>query len=252
MTRFVLAVAFCSALALSAFAAEPQPRPTSGSGGKLGAQPNKKIEISGVERTYKLYAPKALDFKKPVPLVFSFHGLGDGQALMSLYTQLDRLAEKENFVLIYPDGRLHAWPLLPIMAKDDLAFFDALYDLAGKNYNIDQSRVYLVGMSNGAYFSHLVARERSEKVAAIACHSGGLGMMNEEPKLKQKFAVMLIHGDKDSIVNVDESRRARDAYKKWGHDVEYIEVAGLNHFWAHKVKVNQKIWEFFEQHPLAE
>jgi polyhydroxybutyrate depolymerase len=133
-----------------------------------------------------------------------------------------------------------------------LAFFDGLYDHVGKSYNIDQNRVYLIGMSNGAYFSHLVARERSDKIAAIAAHSGGLGAMVKDPKLEHKFAVMLIHGMEDSIVKVDESRKARDAYTKWGHDVNYVEVAGLNHFWAHKARINDKIWTFFAAHALGE
>ena len=60
----------------------------------------------------------------------------------------------------------------------------------------------------------------------------------------------LIHGVEDSIVKVDESRKARDAYTKWGHDVNYVEVAGLNHFWAHKARINDKIWTFFASHAL--
>jgi polyhydroxybutyrate depolymerase len=143
------------------------------------------------------------------------------------------------------------WPLLPQLAKDDLQFFDDLYDLANKSYNIDQNRVYVMGMSNGGFFSHLLARERADKIAAIAPHSGGLGAMTRDPKLQKKYAVLLIHGVDDSIVKVKESRKANEAYQKWGHDVEYLEVKGLNHFWAHKADVNEKIWKFFEEHPLG-
>jgi hypothetical protein len=28
-------------------------------------------------------------------------------------------------------------------------------------------------------------------------------------------------------------------------------VKGLNHFWAHKADVNEKIWAFFAAHPLS-
>jgi dipeptidyl aminopeptidase/acylaminoacyl peptidase len=61
--------------------------------------------------------------------------------------------------------------------------------------------------------------------------------------------VLVVHGSADSIVKVDEGRRTRDAYHKWGHPVEYVEVPGLNHFWAHKVDVNSKMWRFFAAHP---
>lgn len=223
-----------------------------GTGGKPGVFAKETLTANKIERAYKLVAPKSLDVKKPAPLVFALHGLGDSKELMSFYSQLDKLAERHGFLLVYPDARRKMWPLLPQIAGDDLAFLDALYDRVTKQYNVDLDRVYLIGMSNGAYFSHLVARERPGKFAAIAAHSGGLGAMNKDPKLKRKYAVMLIHGANDSIVNVEESRKGRDAYTKWGHAVEYLEVPNLNHFWAHKAGVNEKIWAFFEQHPRAE
>lgn len=238
-------------LATAAIAAEPA-RPSQGAGGKPGNYAKESIEIGGVKRHYKLLVPKSVEAKTPAALVFALHGMGDSKEIMSFYSQLDRLAEKHAFVLVYPNGRNRIWPLLPGMAKHDLAFFDALYERATTQYNIDLQRVYLIGMSNGAYFSHLLARQRSDKIAAIACHSGGLGAMNKDPKLTQKYAVMLIHGVNDSIVKVDESRKAKEAYLAWGHDVEYLEVAGLNHFWAHKAGVNEKIWAFFAAHSLSD
>ena len=62
---------------------------------------------------------------------------------------------------------------------------------------------------------------------------------------------MIIHGDKDSIVNVDEGRKARDQYQSWGFPTEYLEVAGLNHLWAVNADVNARIWKFLKEHPLS-
>lgn len=245
MLRYVCLITLGLALASTGYAA---PRASEGSGGTTGVFAKQTLAVAGVERAYKLVAPKSLDPKKPAALVFAFHGFGDSKELMSFYSQLDGTAEKHGFVLVYLDARRRMWPLLPALAKDDLAFFDTVYDRVVSQYNVDLNRVHLVGMSNGAYFSHLVARERPDKVASIACHSGGLGAMDQDPKLERKYAVLLVHGEDDSIVKVSESRKARDAYAKWGHEVELVEVAGLNHFWAHKVKVNEQIWKFFANH----
>lgn len=225
-------------------------RPSGGAGGKVGVFKSEKITVGDDERSFRLVVPKSIDEKTPAPLVFAFHGLGDSSNLMSWYTQFDRVAEKHKFVLIYPNAQSRLWPLSPRMAKRNLDFFDVLYTFATENYNIDQRRVYVIGMSNGGFFSHLLARERPDKIAAIAPHSAGLGLMTRDPKLTQKYAVFLVHGTDDSIVKVAESRKAHDAYTKWGHDVEYLEVKGLNHFWAHKADVNEKIWTFFAAHPL--
>lgn len=239
----------------TASAVEPrdavEAKPSQGMGGKTGTLPNERIDVAGKSREYRLVVPREIDPQKPALLVFAFHGLLDSKNLMPLYSQLDKLAEKERFILVYPNGINRHWPLVLERAKDDFAFFDALYDHLTSQYNIDLNRVNLVGMSNGAYFSHLLASQRSEKIAAIAVHSGGLGVLEKRaPDVKRKYAVLVIHGDADPLVPVDEGRKTRDAYRKWGHEVEYLEVPDLRHFWAHKAGINEQIGKFFAAHPL--
>jgi polyhydroxybutyrate depolymerase len=224
--------------------------PSNGSGGGAGTFANAKIDINGLERVYRLVVPEGIDSEKPAPLVFAFHGLLDSKDIMPWYTRLDDLAKKHGFILVYPNGRNRHWPLVVEWAKEDLDFFDALYAHVTSQYNVDLDRVYLAGMSNGAYFSNLLASQRSDKIAAIAAHSGGLGLVGlKELTVENKYAVLVIHGDADSIVPVREGRATRDAYQKWGHPVGYIEVPKFPHFWAHKIGVNDKIWKFFEEHP---
>ncbi|MEK6259858.1 MAG: PHB depolymerase family esterase [Planctomycetota bacterium] len=251
----VLLVAFILCHAghtLTAVGEEGVPRPSNGKGGVVGTFPDEKIDINGSPREYRLVVPKSVDGKKPVPILFAFHGfLIDNKDLMAAYSQLDRLAEKEGFVLVFPNGKDQAWRLIPALAKDDFAFFDELLAHLAEKYNVDRNRVYLCGMSNGAYFSHLLASQRSDVVAAIACHSGGLGILSRrEPSVKHKYGVLIVHGEDDSIVKVDEGRKARDAYQKWGFPCEYLEVPQHNHFWALKADVNTKMWKFLMAHPL--
>ena len=87
-------------------------------------------------------------------------------------------------------------------------------------------------------------------VAAVASHSGPLGLQTLGGiKAERKFPVMIVHGDKDKLLSVEFARENRDKYKKEGHEVKYVEVAGLGHEWATKEKVNEQMWEFFEKHP---
>jgi polyhydroxybutyrate depolymerase len=208
--------------------------------------------VKGKAREYRIIVPKSVDPQKPAPLVFAYHGLLDSKDLMPIYSQLDKLAEAKGFILIFPNGLNRHWPLIPQLAVDDVAFFDALYAFAAEKYNIDLNRVYVTGMSNGAYFSNLLAYQRADKIAAIAPHSGGLGALSmlKDLDVKPKYAVLIIHGASDSIVPVSEGQKQRDAYTKWGHAVEYVEVPNFNHLWAHNIDVNAKIWAFFEKHPL--
>ena len=237
---------------ISLSADETHAKPSNGKGGAAGTFPDEKIGINGVSREYRLVVPKSVDGLKPVPILFAFHGfLIDNKELMAAYSQLDKLAEQEGFVLVFPNAVNKAWKLLPALAKDDFALFDQLLAHLSERYNLDKNRVYLCGMSNGAYFSHLLASQRSDVVAAIGCHSGGLGVLSRrEPSVKHKYGVFIAHGEDDSIVNVDEGRKARDAYKKWGFPHEYLEVPRHNHFWATKADVNTKMWKFLMAHPL--
>jgi len=238
-------------LTAAASAAEVPARPSGGKGGKYGTFPAAKIEVGNEKREFRLVAPESAFADGPAPLVFAYHGFLDSKDLMALYTQLDKVAKKEGFMLVYPNARHRHWPLVPGLEKDDLAFHDTLYAKLMEKYNLDRNRVYLTGMSNGAYFIHMIARQRSGTIAAIAPHSGGVGSLWGNPlRLENKYAVLAIHGDKDTIVKPIESQRTREYYEKWKHPVELMEVDGLGHFWAHKADVNEKMWEFFEEHPL--
>lgn len=250
MRHFIAGIALAALFSLG-LAAEPAAKPSDGKDGKTGTFPDEKMQVNGKERAYRLMVPDAVDGKKAVPLLFAFHGLLDSKDLMPLYSRLDDLAKKEGFVLVYPNGVNRAWPIVKEFAKDDFAFFDMLYEQLTEKYNIDLNRVYLTGMSNGAYFSNLLASQRSEKIAAIAPHSGGIGFVGlGDLKVKNKYAVLVIHGADDIIVKVDEGRKTRDYYQKQGHPVEYIEVPKHNHFWATGADINTKIWKYFMEHPL--
>jgi polyhydroxybutyrate depolymerase len=231
---------FC--LSSAATAAEP----------RHGTFAAESIKVGKDDREYRLVIPKSVDLTKPAPLVFAFHGfLVDSKDVMPLYTKLGDAAEKHHFILVYPNAIDRSWALTPDKMVKDLAFFDALLKKLSADYKIDPDRIYATGMSNGGYMAHFVGKERSTVVAAVACHSGALGLqtllgINAE----RKFPVMIIHGDKDGIISVKTARENRDKYKKEGHEVKYVEVPGLNHWWAADAGINDQIWEFFAEHPL--
>ncbi|MFN0018773.1 MAG: alpha/beta hydrolase family esterase [Pirellulaceae bacterium] len=213
---------------------------------------DERLKVSDQERLYRLVVPKSVDLKKPAPLVVAFHGMGiDSRKVMPRYTKLDDLAADKKFILVYPEAIGRSWGLEPKKVTADLAFFDALLAEISAKYEVDANRIYVVGMSNGGYFAHLVGKERSTKVAAVCSHSGPLGLqtllgINAE----RKFPVMIVHGDKDRLLDVRFARENRDKYQREKHEVKYVEVPGLNHFWAVDAKINGQIWDFFEKHPL--
>lgn len=209
------------------------------------------VRVGDVMREYRLVVPKTVDLSKPAPLVVAFHGmLIDSKDFMPRYTKLNDTAAKHEFILAYPNAIDKSWGLAPDKVKNDLALFDALLAKLSAEYKIDPDRVYVLGMSNGGYFAHLVAKERSKTVAAVASHSGPLGLQTLlGVNAGWKFPVLIIHGDQDRLLPVDWARENRDKYRREGHEVKYVELAGFGHLWGTKYDVNETIWKFFADHP---
>ncbi len=219
---------------------------------RAGVFPDERIKVDKRERAYRLVVPDSLDLDKPAPLVLAFHGFAiDNKDVMPWYTKLPATAQKHKFILCFPNALDATWGIAPQRVRDDLAFFDALLARLRSQYRIDPHRVHLVGMSNGGYFAHTVARERSDAVASIASHSGALGLETLAGiHAKRKFPVMIVHGDADRLLPVAIARENRDKYLKEGHEVRYIEAPGLGHAWAEKQDINEQLWRFFQSHPL--
>jgi polyhydroxybutyrate depolymerase len=228
-----------------------KPQAAEPAGGTHGTFADEQLAVGKQTRAYRLIVPKSVDLDRPAPLVVAFHGMGiDSKDLMPKYTKLDDLAADKKFVLAYPEAEGKAWGLAPDKVKADLEFFDELLKTLRAKYEIDPDRVYVLGMSNGGYFAHLVGKERSKAVAAVMSHSGPLGLQTlAGVKADRKFPVMIVHGDTDKLLPVEWARENRDKYMKEGHAVTYIEAAGLGHAWATDQKINEQIWEFFAKNP---
>src|SRR5438093_3027715 len=231
-------------LLLPAGCATPPPPPA-------GEFPNESVTVGRLKREYRLYVPASVNLRRPAPLVVAFHGmLVDSKDVMPRYTKLNETAERHGFVIAYPNVEGGIWGLWPDKIAADIAFFDALLTRISSTYSIDRDRVYVLGMSNGGYLAHLLAKERSNVIAAVAAHSSALGLQTlGGVNAERKFPVFIAHGGQDFIFSVWIARENADKYRREGHEVEYIEVPRLGHTWASDENINERMWAFFAAHP---
>jgi polyhydroxybutyrate depolymerase len=123
---------------------------------------DRALVIGGVTRTYTVHIPPRVSEGRPLPVVLAFHGGGGTASGFKAYADLDALADREGFVVVYPDGtgrlgrRLLTWNAggccgyAAAQSVDDVGFaLAALRDVA-RNVSIDPARVYATGHSNGA------------------------------------------------------------------------------------------------------
>jgi Poly(3-hydroxybutyrate) depolymerase len=156
--------------------------------------------FDGLERTYYIHIPSSHDKTKPMPLVFVLHGAGDSGRKMAWLTRygFNKLSGRDGFIVVYPDAIGEKWDQENI---DDVGFISALIDHLVKKLNIDERRVYVTGMSNGAFMTNLLACELSGKIAAIAPVSGTMAKeFVPYCSPSRPISVLIIHGDKDKIV----------------------------------------------------
>ncbi len=167
------------------------------------------IKVGASTRTYVLHVPKSLSADKDAPLVLAFHGSGDTGAGFEDFVKLSDVADREGFVVAYPeaigknwnDGREAVSIASQFNDVDDVAFTEAVIADILKQQAIDARRIFATGFSNGGIFVHLLAAKLPKTFAAIASVSGGIAEPFA-PKFKPSapLSVLIIHGTEDPFV----------------------------------------------------
>jgi predicted esterase len=188
---------------------------------------------------YRVYVPKGYNASKATPLVIALHGLGGNEdGFFDNYQQLPpQLSEKHGFLLAAPLGfRRDGFYGSQMMSADPIARRRSEYSekdvlevlrLMKAAYNVDDSRVYLIGHSMGAIGTWALAAKYPQTWAALVTFAGtGAPTLAEPMKAIPQFVV---HGDADNTVSVSGSRNMVAALKKLNANVTYIEVPGGSH-----------------------
>ncbi len=165
------------------------------------------LRVDDLRRQYRLHLPQSYDSRQPTPLVLAFHGrLGTGKHMEKL-TGLSNLADQRGFMVAYPNGVGRSWNAghgtgpAEAQGVDDVKFTAMLIDSLGQTLNLDRRRVYATGFSNGAVFTHRLACELSEKIAAIAAVAGTMApVIGRSCHPHRPVAVLQIHGSADPFV----------------------------------------------------
>ena len=180
-------------------------------------------------RDYIVHIPSSYDNKVPIPLVLCFHGYG-GTASGISYTNFNDVSDTANFIVVYPQGTLlkrkshwnvGGWTLDSKI--DDVGFISSLLDSLSERYNINQSRIYSTGMSNGGYMSFLLACQLSDRIAAIASVTGSMTPQTYNLCNPQRpIPVLQIHGTNDQKVPYKGNR-------KWSLSINKVLEYWINH-----------------------
>ena len=203
---------------------------------------------------YRLLYPQTIDSTRKYPLVVFLHGAGsrgnDNESQLWIggrFFLRPENREKYPAIVLFPqcpatevwaDFRNEINPASGIASKWEFPFtnqptFPAavlikLLDSLAKLTFVDQSRIYIGGLSQGGMgVLDLVAR-RPDLFAAAFPICGG-GKVSTVRNFAGKTSMWIFHGEKDDVVPVDFSREYYRLLQKADADVRYTEYPGVFH-----------------------
>jgi polyhydroxybutyrate depolymerase len=139
--------------------------------------------------------------------MIAFHGGGGNAEGFKAYAGFDALADRERFVVVYPNGT----GVLPNRLLtfngggccgyaadrdvDDVGFAMAIVEAVAGRTPIDRDRIYATGHSNGAIMAYRLAAERAFAIAAIVPVAAAMSLDTFAPS--RPVPVMHIHSVDD-------------------------------------------------------
>lgn len=172
------------------------------------------------------YNPDSVANEQPAkPLVIFLHGAslcGNDLNRVKRYGTIDAIEkgrELDAFV-IAPQNPGGSWKPSKI---------NNILEWACEHYNIDRSRIYVLGMSLGGYGTIDMAAAYPDKIAAAMAFCGGGTSKNYEGL--SQVPLWIVHGTGDSAVPVSASDKVVAGIRQTGDDSRliYDRVPGMNH-----------------------
>jgi predicted peptidase len=207
---------------------------------------NRAVTVDGVSHRYQVYVPAEYSRARRWPVILFLHGSGergtDGllQTEVGLGEGIRRHAGRWPAIVVFPqappDHRWHG--KVAHLALTTL-------DHTLQEFSTDADRVYLVGLSAGGNGVWNLAYRYPERFAALVVVCGWVMPTAERreailpPDSGPPYPVIagrirslptwIWHGDADSVVPVEESRRMAEALRADGAKVTYTELPGVGH-----------------------
>lgn len=193
---------------------------------------------------YSLYVPECYQHQQSWPLIVALHG-GYGSGEDYLWAWL-RPARSSGYMVLAPKSLDVTWSVLnpPL----DSASIKACIEEVSAQYNIDQERIYLTGLSDGGTFSYLAAFTMPDLFAAVAPIAGELSQV-ADPMLRKKAAhevpFYVIHGSHDHIFNIVSTRSTCGLLEHLNYDLKFDELEEWGHAYPYKIN-EQRVLPWFE------
>ncbi len=160
---------------------------------------NLEYDFEDYPRHSVLYVPETAP-KRKAPLLFAMHGGTGKPEHMYDRNGFQEVCDEQGWIGLFP------YMNLPLDAPDrigDFNYTDHILRKTVKEFNVDRSRIYVVGFSGGGKKAYMHAARNSKLITAMAVCAARIGFRDWEktwdPAINKAkpVSVLHIHGDKD-------------------------------------------------------
>ncbi len=164
-----------------------------------------KVDMTsgGAARWYFRHVPSSYQTTVPMPVVVDLHGYQEGATIHEVMSGLGPFGETHHFITVTPQGSgnpVARWDTA--LDSPDTKFIGDLLDEVEATLCVDPHRVFVAGLSNGAFMTSSMACKYADRFAAAAPVAG---VISNVKNCKPARAVPLItfHGTADGFVAYD-------------------------------------------------
>jgi polyhydroxybutyrate depolymerase len=162
------------------------------------------LSYQGRMRDYLLYTPSSYNPNSSTPVVIGFHGGTSTNVRFAQTTNFHRLADEKGFLVVYPNAVNKNWNDGRGTVNqdiDDVGFVTALIGEVKRLRKVDAQRVYVTGISNGAFMVQRLACERSDSIAAFSSIAGSMPTpLRATCNPSKPVSIMMINSPSDRFV----------------------------------------------------
>lgn len=198
-----------------------------------------------------LYTPSVSQLEnpgEPQPLIIFLHGrslCGNDLNRVKRYGTINAIEKGQEIdaYVVAPQNPGESWKPSKVMD---------VVDYVCSNYNIDENRIYVLGMSLGGYGAIDLAATYPDRVAAAIGMCGGASV--KDLSGLSQTPLWIIHGTADSAVPVSQSDKVAAAVKAAQADginrLKYDRVPGMNHSRPARVFYRSDVYDWLMSHSL--
>jgi len=208
----------------------------------------RSIDYRGAERGYQVYVPEKVE--PPYPTIVFLHGMGESgvdgevQAEVGLGEAVRKNPDEWPFLILFPQkedpGVL--WPGYRGLVEE-------LMRRTANEFQVDRSRCYLTGLSQGGNGTLTLARSLPWEFAAVAPICGWADPAQAAQDLMET-PTWLFHGEADQAVPVESSIAITRWMERYGAPVKLTTYPNVGHDSWTRAYQQELLGDWFLKHQI--